>query len=109
MIVSNLNKIYHKGKFRNGEWDKHLRPFAKRIGNKRFRKAAVSIEEDEFRKLMKFKKRSGRKRIKAKITVKLFGDTRTSYFRSYRNMKDLENSVKRPNVIRYLILCDEVD
>ncbi|MGV6829667.1 MAG: hypothetical protein ACWA45_09760 [Flavobacteriales bacterium] len=34
------NNTYHKGRFRNNEWAKHLRPFLKKNGNKRWRKTA---------------------------------------------------------------------
>lgn len=97
--MTNLNKTYHKGKFRGGEWVKHLRPFLKRLGNKRFRKVATSIEDQEFQKYSKSSKKKGRKLIKAKITIKLFGDSKYSYYKSYRTMKDYENAIKRPNVI----------
>jgi len=42
--MSNLNKIYHKGKYRSGEWGKHLRPYLKRVGNKRWRKSTLENE-----------------------------------------------------------------
>ena len=102
--MTNLNKKYHKGKYRAGEWAKHLRPFLKRLGNKRFRKVAATIDDDEFEKFEKSKKKKGRKRIKAKITVKTFGDSKYSYYKSYRTMKDLEKAIQRPNVISYSIL-----
>lgn len=102
--MTNLNKTYHKGKFRGGEWAKHLRPFLKRLGNKRFRKIATTLEENELKRFSNSKRKKGRKRIKAKITIKLFGDRKYSYYKSYRSMKDLENTVKRPNVINYTII-----
>ncbi|NQX92967.1 MAG: hypothetical protein HRT74_12750 [Flavobacteriales bacterium] len=45
--MSNNNKIYHKGRFRGGERIKHLRPYLKRLGNKRWRKFQDDIELDE--------------------------------------------------------------
>lgn len=45
--MSNLNKTYHKGKYRSGEWAKHLRPYLKRVGNKRWRKDGKDIEITE--------------------------------------------------------------
>lgn len=102
--MTNLNKTYHKGRYRAGEWIKHLRPYLKRLGNKRFRKVAVTIDTEEFKSHSKTTKRKSRKRIKAKITIKFYGDRKYSYYKSYRTMKDLENSVKRPNVIRYTVL-----
>ena len=102
--MSNLNKTYHKGKYRGHEWAKHLRPYLKRLGNKKFRKAAATLEEDEFDNFTKSKKKKGRKVIRAKVTIELFGNTKISYFKKYRTLRDLENAVKRPNVIRYIIL-----
>ena len=42
--MNNLNKTYHKGKYRGGEWAKHLRPFLKKLGNKRWRKEGKKFE-----------------------------------------------------------------
>jgi hypothetical protein len=100
--MTNLNKIYHKGRFRSGEWAKHLRPFLKRLGNKKFRKTAVNLEEYDLVMFRKAKKKL-KKRIRVKITISLFGDKKYSYYKNYRTMKDLNNAVKRPNVIRYSI------
>lgn len=36
--------------------------------------------------------------------IELFGDSKYSYYKSYRSMKDLENAVKRPQVINYTII-----
>ena len=106
--MSNLNKTYHKGKFRSYEWAKHLRPFLKRLGNKKFRKAST-ILDDDLVPYRKSKKKLGRKRIKAKITIRVFGDGKLSYYKSFRTMKDLENSLKRPNIIRYTIIKNELE
>jgi len=102
--MSNLNKTYHKGKFRSGEWAKHLRPYLKRLGNKRFRKTSPTMEDDEFDRFTKAKKKKARKRIRAKITIRFYRDNKISYYKSYRTMRDLENAVNRPNVITYTIL-----
>ena len=37
-----MRNIYNKGRYRNREWAKHLRPFGKRAGNKKWRKAVKS-------------------------------------------------------------------
>lgn len=102
--MTNFNKIYHKGKYRSGEWAKHLRPYLKRVANKRFRKDALTIESDEYHNLKSLKKWKIRRKIKAKITLRLNGNSKTSYYKNYRNMKDLNNAVKRPNVIRYMLV-----
>ncbi len=103
--MTNLNKTYHKGKYRGGEWAKHLRPYLKRLGNKRFRKSAVSLEQSEFERYSRTKKnRINRKTIRAKITISLFGNSTYSYYKSYRRKRDLENAVARPNVVRYILI-----
>jgi hypothetical protein len=35
-----MKNIYNKGRYRGYEWAKHLRPWGKRDGNKRFRRSA---------------------------------------------------------------------
>lgn len=106
--MSNLNKIYHKGRFRSGEWSKHLRPYLKRMGNKKFRRTAAVLVQDESQRQGSFHKKKTKRKIKAKITIRFSNDRTYSYFRSYRTMRDLENAVKRPNVVRYMIIGDEI-
>ncbi len=105
--MTNLNKTYHKGRYRSGEWAKHLRPYLKRLGNKRFRKIAVNLEECEIDKLNRYKKKVGRRKIKVKLTLKIHGDSKVSHYKSFRRMKDAHNSVSRPNVIGYQFLNDD--
>ena len=107
-MANNLGKTYHKGHFRNGEWAKHLRPYGKRQGNKRFRKTGRNIlgEEDPFathsqRNTVKKKKR---KRIKVKITYTWFGDIKTTQIRTFASLRDAQNSINRHNVIKYEFL-----
>jgi len=38
-----MKNIYNKGRYRSREWAKHLRPFLKRTGNKKWRKTAKNI------------------------------------------------------------------
>lgn len=102
---TNLNTNYHKGRFRCREWAKHLRPFPKRIGNKRFRKSALETIEDELRNEFVIwpKKRGIKKNIKVKITTDSNGNT-YSCIEKYGSLRDLKNSINRPCVIRYKIL-----
>ena len=62
MIMARFNKIYHKGPFRSGEYAKHLRPYLKRKGNKRFRKFVIDEERAPFpeRRARLLRKRKGR-------------------------------------------------
>ena len=100
----NLNKTYHKGKYRGGEWGKHIRPYLKRLGNKRFRKISDTLEATEQDRQHLYKKKTGKRHIKAKITLSSNGDRISSYYRTYRSMKDLQNAVNRAYVIRYVII-----
>jgi hypothetical protein len=101
--MTNLNKAYHKGKYRGGEWAKHLRPYLKRVGNKRFRKSMIGFNVEPLGK-NKTSKGNSSKTIKARITLRIFGNKTKSYDKKYRTMRDLNNSINRPNVIRYLII-----
>jgi len=81
----NLNKTYHKGKYRGGEWGKHIRPYLKRLGNKRFRKISDTLEATEQDRQHLYKKKTGKRHIKAKITLSSNGDRISSYYRTYRS------------------------
>ncbi len=103
--MTNLNKTYHKGIYRGSEWCKHLRPYLKRLGNKRFRKVAATLESDEVERFHKANRKSKKKKkIKVKITKRVWGDSKSTSYRSYRSMRDLNNAISRPNVIQYLII-----
>ena len=99
--MKNYNKAYHKGKYRNGEWAKHLRPFLKRTGNKRWRKTGLEIDEDIPLSLPKNKKP---KRTKVKITKRYFGDITLTNISKYRSLRDAKNAMKQGNVIRARVI-----
>ncbi len=101
--MSNLNKIYHKG-YRNGEWAKHLRPFLKRVGNKKWRKTAKNLSEFEEEEVRTPKKRRLKKTIKVKITHKSYGEAIFTYTYKYRTMRDAKNAMNRASVITAKIL-----
>jgi len=101
--MNNLNKIYHKGKYRNGEWAKHLRPYLKRVGNKRWRKDGKKVEISE--NLVQSKKRNRLKRtISVKITEKFYGDLKWTTITRYRTIRDALNAMRQANVIKAEIL-----
>jgi len=100
-----MKRTYNKGKFRSGEWEKHLRPFLKRIGNKRWRKTSKNIALEEFVKFKKNKFSLQKDFIKVKITT-LSYDSEFSYTKKYRNLRDLNNAINRNCVLRYMILSD---
>ncbi|MDQ8747621.1 hypothetical protein [Elizabethkingia miricola] len=44
-----VENLYNKGRFRSQEYAKHLRPFLKRIGNKRWRKTRLREIKNQLR------------------------------------------------------------
>lgn len=44
-----VKNLYNKGRFRSREYTKHLRPFLKRIGNKRWRKTRLREIKNQLR------------------------------------------------------------
>lgn len=96
-----MTQIYHEGKYRSGEWCKHLRPYLKRLGNKRWRKdAAVDIadELDEDHLVVVREKRKKNKPVKVKITRTSFGGFTSSYTEKYGTLKAAEQAIKRHKV-----------
>lgn len=102
--MSNLNKIYHKGTFRGGEWGKHIRPYLKRLGNKRWRKTGKGLPELEEHTNGFKARRKIKKEIKVRITLSLYGDRKITHFTRYKTMRDAENAMNRGNVIRAEII-----
>lgn len=103
--MSNLNKTYHKGKFRCGEWSKHLRPYLKRQGNKRFRKSALEFFDEELLMIPR-RGKSNEKKIRVKITREHPTGWKSSSISKYRTLRDVENAMKANHVIRAIILDD---
>ncbi|MBQ4820206.1 hypothetical protein [Aquimarina sp. MMG016] len=101
--MNNLNKTYHKGNFRSGEWSKHLRPYLKRIGNKRWRKTGKGLSEFEEVKNLRRRKTS-KKEIVVRITNRFYGNIEFTRIRKYRTMRDAQNSMNRSSVIRAEII-----
>jgi len=105
--MNNLNKTYHKGKFRELEWGKHLRRYLKRVGNKKFRRAMLNFEQDEYEIFKRAKSKRNKRLIKVKVTHSTETGGTVSYYKRYRTLRALNDSVKRSNVIRYTILNDK--
>ena len=93
-----MRNTYNKGRFRNGEWAKHLRPFLKRVGNKRWRgnakvqiQSGLLVSEEVSNKtefVVKRIPRKQKKTVKVKITSKGFGVEVYSYIRKYSSVGD---------------------
>lgn len=101
-----MQHIYHKGKYRSGEWCKHLRPFLKQVGNKRWRKdGAIEIEDtlrgDEYeRSNMQIRNPKRKKLIKVKYTLESAGGFKYSYTKTYKTMKQATDALNRNAIIR---------
>ncbi len=100
-----MKKIYNKGKFRSGERAKHLRPYLKRVANKRWRKTSKNIALEEFVNIKKRKSPLKKDFIKVKITTLNYGSA-FSYTKKYRNLRDLHNAIKRNSVLKFIILSN---
>ncbi|MFY0630643.1 MAG: hypothetical protein JXR05_09695 [Flavobacteriaceae bacterium] len=100
----NLNSIYHKGRYRNGEWGKHLRPYQKRLGNKRFRKTGkLIVSEIDPHGRVNFPRKKKRL-IKVKIRHKIFGEATTTEIKRFHSLRDANNAIKRNGVIEAIFL-----
>jgi hypothetical protein len=112
-----MKNTYNKGRYRNGEWAKHLRPFLKKLGNRKWRlegrlqaKSVVflndepSLEiEQEAEKVSKRLPRKQKKKIKVKITTTEFKEHVKTTVRKYHSSKAVKSAIARNNVVRYYI------
>lgn len=107
-----MKNTYNKGKYRNFEYAKHLRPFLKRVGNKKWRsgenlviKEEISLEQTEENGFVgKSKKKSdSSSAIKVKITCKGFNDVTFSRYKKYKTERALNDSSKRNSVLRIVL------
>jgi hypothetical protein len=108
-----MRNIYNKGKYRNGEWAKHLRPFHKKLGNRKWRIDAKNqilsdLLEDSRSELGSKKSvkricRKQKKKIVVKITIEEFRGHTVSITRKFRSIKAMKNSLARSKVLRHYI------
>jgi hypothetical protein len=102
-----MTNLYNKGKYRGGEWAKHLRPFLKTVGNRRWRRTANGLkalpmeETEEIR--LKIKTRS-KKTIEVKFKLKEWGNKTHSYKKKYRSLRAAKDAIKRSGVIQATII-----
>ena len=104
----NMRNTYNKGKYRNGEYAKHLRQFLKTTGNRKWRRAGqIEIRSELSNEYLGNRKRIGRKdkrTIKVKIKQSWGKDYKRTSIRKFRTIRDVMNSLKRNNVIEGRIL-----
>jgi hypothetical protein len=103
-----MTNIYNKGRYRSGEWAKHLRPFLKTIGNRRWRRTASNLKDLDLvldNETIDLKTRSkSKKTIEVKFRLMSIGDKTYSYRAKYRNMRAANDAMKRHNVIEAKII-----
>lgn len=101
-----MEHIYHKGKYRSGEWCKHLRPYLKRKGNKAWRRDASLQIAQELEQIdpgvPPLNKKKQRPVIHAKITIRERNFVYSRY-KSYRSVKAFEDAIRRNSVERIFI------
>ena len=103
-----MTNIYNKGRYRSGEWAKHLRPYLKKQGNRRWRRTARDLESlayaesagDEVTKINRKKKKS----IEVKFKIRTSFDRSYSYRARYRTLRAAKDAMKRKQVIEAKII-----
>lgn len=105
-----MRHIYNKGDFRNGEWAKHLRPYGKKLGNRKWRKTVKENVDEELiqnttpdKSTLNYHKK---RQIIAKYTI-VFFNTKWTRVKKYRKLRDAKNVMNRPNVINFSIIKGE--
>ena len=101
--------IYNKGQYRSGEWAKHLRPYLKKVGNRRWRRTAsrlgyTDLEINEISSPQIKTKSKTTKKIKVKFKCRLIGDRTYSYWAKYNSLRAANDAMKRNNVIEAKII-----
>ncbi|WP_312825669.1 hypothetical protein [Epilithonimonas sp.] len=100
-----MKNLYNKGKYRSFEYAKHLRPFLKKIGNKKWRKTEKQEIENQLNDFVLFQK--ARKKKQFKIWVKITTKDNVRKYSEYKNFyseKSFQDSIKRNSVTHFFIL-----
>jgi hypothetical protein len=103
-----MTNIYNKGRYRNGEWAKHLRPYLKKMGNHRWRRTARGLENIDFdgsdRDIVQTKREKDIKSIQVKFKMRSIGDWTYSYTAKYRSIRSAKDAMNRRHVIHSRII-----
>jgi len=105
-----MKNLYNKGKYRSFEYAKHLRPFLKRLGNKKWRKTKKQEIENQLNDFVRFQK--ARKKKQFKIWVKITTEDNARKYSEYKNFhseKSFQDSIKRNSVTRFFFLKNKKD
>ena len=92
--------IYNKGEFRGYERAKHLRPYLKRLGNKKWRKTGKDLPIDDTELVKKRKKRRATKTIEVKITKLSPRGKQKTRKQKYRTLRAAKNAMNQSSVIK---------
>lgn len=106
-----MKQVYHKGKYRSGERSKHLSPFLKRTGNKRWRKDAVADIADglgEERLEVSAKTVKKPRLIAVQMRIRVGKNLVHRYNCRYARHRDAEQAIRQERVIRASISGHEV-
>jgi len=103
-----MTNIYNKGRYRSNEWAKHLRPFLKKKSNRRWRKHADKLMEqdlfgDEKISSLSRKRRNIRDKVEVEFVVKSFWSTYTTKSK-YRSLRSAKDAMSRKNVVEARII-----
>lgn len=95
-----MKRIYHKGRFRCGEWGKHLRPYCKKVGNRRYRRTAkADIESHVSDSVLSVKPENRRKRVViVKYTHVSPRGVKVTRVRKFVKVRDAHNALSKPGV-----------
>ena len=104
-----MKRVYHKGRYRHREWAKHLRPYLKQQGNKRWRKTATNEIDEQLdtdqpnstRRRSLTRKNS--QRILVQLTLMENG-RKSKWTKRYHSMRDVQNAIKRNAVVSAYLL-----
>jgi hypothetical protein len=104
-----MRNIYNKGKYRSGEWAKHLRPVLKKAGNRRWRKsAALSIAAEIACAPAKGKKPvRAKKNLVLRLKLKSHGDKVHTVQVKYRSVRAMQDSLRINQVLSAMLMNDK--
>lgn len=104
-----MTNIYNKGRYRSGEWAKHLRPFLKTVSNRRWRRTTndlnkIDLDQSGITPIKTKSNKRNHKRIAVKFKMKSIGDYTYSYKSKYKTLRSAKDAIERNNVIEAKIL-----
>ena len=106
-----MRNIYNKGKYRNGEYAKHLSPFLKTNGNRKWRRTSKAVIQNELEldndlPTLSIRRIGGKQKKTIKIKIKEYWhkDFKKTSIKKYRTIRGVMNSLKRNKIIDGVIM-----